>query len=571
MKDIIRREVERALADCGVATDGFDIETPKRREFGDFSTNAAMTAAKKTGGNPRELAARLADMLQKNGDLFEKVEVAGPGFVNFFMKPSAVVSRLPEIQERGERFGSSPKRGENVLLEFVSANPTGPLHFGHARGAVVGDVLGNILEFAGYGVEREFYINDAGRQMELLGESVRASMTGGEIPADGYRGDYIKDIMASEEIDIIADEISREIYDDIIREFMERFENLTYEEAIKQIREEKTAERCGERAYKKLLGAIRDDLRLIGVEFDNWVSEKDTIHTENDRGQTAIKNAMKDLEEAGAVKDEDGARWFLATKYGDSQDWVLRKKDRAPTYFMADIAYHLNKFERSNGGRLINIWGADHHSHVGRLAAAMRALGLDDEKLKTLLIQFVRLVRDGKEEAMGKRAGSYVTLREVAELVGADATRFFLLIRAAESHLDFDLELAKKTSNENPVYYVQYAHARTASIKRKASQQGMSASAEHLELLELASEVEIVKILLAFPDVVSDSARDFAPHKIAFYLQGLASAFHSYYNANRVITEDKKLSSARLFLCECVATALRNGLGLAGVGAPERM
>lgn len=570
MKDIIRREVERALADCG-GGGGFDIETPKRREFGDFSTNAAMTAAKKTGGNPRELAASLADMLQKNGDLFEKVEVAGPGFVNFFMKPSAVVSRLPEILRQGERFGSSPERGENVLLEFVSANPTGPLHFGHARGAVVGDVLGNILEFAGYGVEREFYINDAGRQMEMLGKSVLASMTGGEIPADGYRGDYIKDIMASEEIDIIADEISREIYDDIIREFMERSENLTYEEAIKQIREEKTAERCGERAYKKLLGAIRDDLRLIGVEFDNWVSEKDTIHTENDRGRTLADGAMEALERAGAVKREDGALWFAATKYGDSQDWVLIKKDGAPTYFIADIAYHMNKFERSNGGRLINIWGADHHSHVGRLAAAMRALGLDDEKLKTLLIQFVRLVRDGKEEAMGKRAGSYVTLREVAELVGADATRFFLLIRAAESHLDFDLELAKKTSNENPVYYVQYAHARTASIKRKASQQGMSASAEHLETLELAAEVEIAKILLAFPDVVSDSARDFAPHKVAFYLQGLASAFHSYYNANRVITEDKKLSSARLFLCECVATALRNGLGLAGVGAPERM
>ena len=534
MKDIIRREVERALADCG-GGGGFDIETPKRREFGDFSTNAAMTAAKKTGGNPRELAANLADMLQKNGDLFEKVEVAGPGFVNFFMKPSAVVSRLPEIQERGERFGSSPERGENVLLEFVSANPTGPLHFGHARGAVVGDVLGNILEFAGYGVEREFYINDAGRQMELLGESVRANMTGGEIPADGYRGDYIADI-------------AREIGD----------------------RETGAAE-CGKIAYEKLLRAIEDDLRLIGVEFDNWVSEKDTIHTENDRGRTLADGAMEALERVGAVKREDGALWFAATKYGDSQDWVLIKKDGAPTYFMADIAYHLNKFERSNGGRLINIWGADHHSHVGRLAAAMRALGLDDEKLKTLLIQFVRLVRDGKEEAMGKRAGSYVTLREVAELVGADATRFFLLIRAAESHLDFDLELAKKTSNENPVYYVQYAHARTASIKRKASQQEMSASAEHLELLELASEVEIAKILLAFPDVVSDSARDFAPHKVAFYLQGLASAFHSYYNANRVITEDKKLSSARLFLCECVATALRNGLGLAGVGAPERM
>lgn len=555
MKDLIRREVERALADCGITVGstvtvnadgatvengstvgvasgvaaGFDIEIPKRKEFGDFSTNAAMTVAKKSGGSPRELAGLLAERLRENGELFDRVEVAGPGFVNFFMKPSAVVSRLPEILEQGERFGSSPARGETVLLEFVSANPTGPLHFGHARGAVVGDVLGSILEFAGYGVEREFYINDAGRQMEMLGESVRAGLTGEEIPEDGYRGDYIA-------------EIAREITD-----------------------KDTGAAECALIAYKKLLRAIEDDLRLIGVEFDRWVSEK------NDLGAEAVDGAMEALEQAGAVKDEEGARWFLATKYGGSQDWVLIKKDGSPTYFIGDIAYHRDKFRRSNGGRLINIWGADHHSHVGRLAEAMRAVGLDGEKLTVLLIQFVRLVRDGKEEAMGKRAGSYVTLREVAELVGADVTRFFLLMRAAESHLDFDLELAKKTSSENPVYYVQYAHARTASIKRKAAQSGLCASAENLKMLELPAEVEIAKILLSFPDTVSDSARDLAPHKIAFYLQGLASAFHSYYNANRVITEDKKLSSARLFLCECVATVLRNGLGIAGVGAPERM
>ena len=528
MRDLIRSEVERALKSvCGSAAGGFDVETPRRKEFGDFSTNAAMTLAKKRGENPRDLAGRLAEFLDSR-EMFEKVEVAGPGFVNFFMKPAAVVSNLPRIAEQAERFGAAPARDETVLLEFVSANPTGPLHFGHARGAVVGDALGKILKFAGYGVAREFYINDAGGQMEMLGKSVLARLENTEIPEDGYGGEYITEIARG----------------------MEKGAD---------------AETCAKVAYGKLLGAIRDDLATLGVEFDEWVSEKERIHASG-----ALERATAALRGAGAVREEDGAQWFSATEYGDSQDWVLIKRDGSPTYFVADIAYHMDKFSR-NYNRLVNIWGADHHSHAGRLGAAMRALGLDDKKLNTLLIQFVRLVRDGKEESMGKRAGSYVTLREVAELVGADVTRFFLLMRATESHLDFDLELARRTSNENPVYYVQYAHARTASIRRKAAEKGLAASPAHLELLCRQQEVDLAAMLLAFPDVVSDSARDLAPHKVVFYLQGLASAFHSYYNANRVIGEDGDLSAARMFLCECAATVLRNGLKLVGITAPERM
>ncbi len=547
MKPRIREEVLRALtAVAGAdAAEGFEIETPRRKEFGDFSTNAAMAVAKKSGGNPRELAAALTRFFEENSaDIFEKVEVAGPGFINFFVKPGAILSGLEKIERLGSRFGAGERGGETALIEFVSANPTGPLHFGHARGAVVGDVLANVLEFAGTRVEREFYINDAGNQMEMLGQSVRAAVMkllgkDGEIPADGYRGEYIL-------------EIAREIVES------------------KKAEEEITPELCKQFAYEKLLGAIREDLAFIGVEFNKWVSEKELLHSEDGERKTLIDRAMEKLREADAVKKEGGAEWFKATDYGDSQDWVLIKKDGSSTYFLSDIAYHSEKFSRGFD-KLINIWGADHHSHVGRLKEAVSAMGLSDSALEFLLIQFVRLVQDGKEQAMGKRAGSYVTLREVAESVGADVTRFFLLMRAVESHLDFDLELACKSSNENPVYYVQYAHARAGSIKRNADEKNITASSEHLNLLVLEPEIEITKILLSFPDVVRDSARTLAPHKIAFYLQGLASAFHSYYNANRVITDDESLSSARLFLCGCVSVVLKNGLGLLGVSAPERM
>ncbi len=548
MKERIREEVLRSIrAVTGKDPDGcvFEIETPRRKEFGDFSTNAAMALSKKEGLNTRELAGKIARFAQENCDIFEKVEVAGVGFINFFIKPGAIVSELSVIKRLGGRFGSSrQKEKKTVLVEFVSANPTGPLHFGHARNAVVGDALANILEFTGWKVTREFYINDAGNQMSLLGESVRARLLEilgekTEFPEDGYKGEYIREIA---------------------REILERDGDA------------KGAQHdfCRRFAYEKLLSAIQDDLKSVGVEFDNWFSEQEHVHCPDSRGANMLARVMEKLRDKKAVENRDGAEWFKSTDYGDSQDWVLIKKDGAPTYFLADIAYHEEKISRGYD-KLVNVWGADHHSHFGRLKSAIGAMGFDDSVLRVLLIQFVRLVRNGKETSMGKRSGSYVTLREVADRVGADVTRFFLLMRAIESHLDFDLELACKHSNENPVYYVQYAHARVESIKRKAAENNIISDAGETGLLKLESEIEIAKQLIAFPDVVRDSARTLAPHKIAFYLQGLASSFHSYYKANRVVTEDAKLSSARLFLCECVRIVLSNGLGLLGVSAPERM
>ncbi len=550
MKEKIKEEVLRsirAVMKGGDARAGnFEIETPKQKEFGDFSTNAAMTLSADAGKNPRELADEMARFLKDSSSgMFEKVEVAGPGFINFFLKPAVILEELPEIMRQDGRWGTSETGEEKtVLIEFVSANPTGPLHFGHARNAVFGDALAKTLEFAGWKVTREFYINDTGKQIAMLGESVRANLLeleGGraEIPEDGYRGEYIS-------------EIAREIFE------------KTGGDA------ETGAGFCGQFACEKLLAAIRDDLKFIGVEFDKWVSEKDLLHSAREDGKSMIDETMEKLRGTGAVKTRELAQWFKSTDHGDSQDWVLIKKDGSPTYFLADIAYHGEKFSRGYD-KLINVWGADHHSHVARMKSAIGALGFDKSLLDVLLIQFVRLVRDGKEVSMGKRAGSYVTLREVVERVGADVTRFFLLMRAAESHLDFDLELACKQSNENPVYYIQYAHARIESIRRNAARQNLSHDGKLLGLLGLEAEIEIAKQLLAFPDVVRDSARTFAPHKIAFYLQALASGFHSYYNANRVITDDIKLSSARLFLCECVKIVFRNGLGLLGVSAPERM
>ncbi len=548
MKEKIREKVLAAIDARGQTPDGFEfeIEIPKRKEFGDFSTNAAMILSKSAKTAPRELAGQIADSLQKNSpDIFEKTEVAGPGFVNLFVKPSVFLSKLPEIGEEKEFFGSCGKKDKTVLIEFVSANPTGPLHFGHARNAVVGDVLANVLDFAGWEVTREFYINDAGRQITMLGESVRAKVlkllgAEAEIPEDGYAGEYVS-------------EIAREI-----------FENEAAES------EKTDADFCGRTACEKLLGAIKKDLEFIGVEFDNWTSETKLLRSQNRNGKTMLDEAMQKLRAVDAVKTEDGAEWFKSTEYGDSQDWVLIKKDGSPTYFLADIAYHREKFSRGCD-KLVNIWGADHHSHVARMKSAVKAAGLDSSALEVLLIQFVRLVKNGSEVSMGKRAGSYVTLREVAERVGADATRFFLLMRAAESHLDFDLGLACRHSNENPVYYVQYAHARIESIRRTAAERKVNAAADNIGLLTLEAEVEITKLLLSFPDAVSESARTLSPHKIAFYLQEVAAAFHSYYNSNRIVTDDEKLSSARLFLCECVRIVLKNGLGLIGVSAPERM
>ena len=558
MKDRIARVVaESAVSLFGseipsVGDMEFEVGAPKRKEFGDFSTNAALVIGNASGKNPREVAGLMVGEIGARGsDFIEKLDVAGPGFINFFVSETVFESGLREIVRLDGRYGSRGRgEGEKVVVEFVSANPTGYLHFGHARNAVVGDSVCRILSFAGHDVSREFYINDAGRQMDMLGESVYsrlAQMRGveRELPEDGYQGEYVVEIAgeinASDECPGIPGDESRAV--DFCRDF----------------------------AYRRLLGEIKTDLRDLRVDFDVWYSEKAEIHSGGASGESRIPATLAMLESVGALKEEDGALWFRASEHGDSKDWVLMKKDGSPTYFVSDIAYHLDKYSRGFS-RLVNVWGADHHSHVSRLKASMRALGRDESALRVLLIQFVRLVRDGEEVSMSKRSGDFVTLRDVLREVGCDATRFFLLMRSSDSHLDFDLSLAKRQSSENPVYYVQYACARISSLMRNAEKRGIESSDARLDLLSDDTERDIAKRLLRFPETVSSAAETLSPHKVVYYLQELASEFHFYYNKTKILdSENADEASARLYLARCVRTVVRNGLGLLGIEAPERM
>jgi len=558
MKEDIQRVVSKSVESIAANVHIPDLPVvvevgiPKRKDFGDFSVNTAMVIANRIGKNPREVAELIIENLPKEKDeLFNKVEIAGAGFINFHVKEAAIVNKLREIEETGEKFGTSDLgKGEKVLVEFVSANPTGFLHIGHARNAVVGDTVSRILDASGYDVVKEFYINDSGRQMNLLGESVfirYKELFGNteDLPEDGYQGEYVKDV---------ASQIKAGKGDSLLQDSPEQ-----------------ASEYCKEFAEAVLLDEIKKDLANINIFFDEWYSEKDNIHGGTKESDDSKLDQIKDiLNSKGVLEEREGALWFKATEFGDTQDWVLIKSDGSPTYFLADIAYHYDKFKRGFES-IINVWGADHHGHVSRLKAALRSLGLDDSRFNVVLIQFVRLMRQGKEVAMSKRAGTFVAMRDVVDEVGADVTRFFLLMRSSESHLDFDLDLAKKESSENPVYYIQYAHARIMSIFRKASESDIAESDEHLELLQAPQEIELVKKLLLFPEVVADSALARAPHKVAYYLQEVASEFHVYYNKCRVVDDDRNMSGARLYLINCVQTVLRNGLKLLGVSAPERM
>ncbi len=560
MKEEIQRLVARSLETLRKENDFIDfnieieIDTPKKREFGDFSTNIALILAKKLGKKPRELAGLIIQNLPgESKNTLKRVEIAGAGFINFFIQEEAILNKLLEIEKLGDKFGRSTiGNGAKVIVEFVSANPTGYLHMGHARNAAVGDAISNILSASGFDVTREFYINDAGRQMELLGLSVyrRYQELFGineEMPEDGYHGDYIREIAVE-------------------------LKDKKNTEPLIELPEQEAIDYCREYAENRLMEEIKRDLNTLGVKFDSWYSEREKIYAPLSelRGENRLSMIKNKLNEFGALEERDGALWFKASNFGDSQDWVLVKRDGSPTYFLSDIAYHYDKILRGFK-RLINVWGADHYSHVARLKAALRALRFDDSFFQAVLIQFVRLVKDGKEISMSKRAGSYVTMREVIEEVGCDVMRFFLLMRSSEAHLDFDLDLAKKESSENPVYYIQYAHARIGSVFEKARERRLAPSEDFLNLLSLPEEIEIMKKLLVFPEVVTDSAISLSPHKIAFYLQEIASDFHIYYNKNRVIGDDLKLSSARLYLIGCIKTVIKNGLRLLGVSAPERM
>jgi arginyl-tRNA synthetase len=548
------------------------LERPKQAEHGDFACNLAMQLAKKLKSNPRQLAERLIVALRAQPAFAEgyidAVEIAGAGFINLRLSPRSKQAIVGRVLAEGAAFGRGKATGSKVQVEFVSANPTGPLHVGHGRGAAYGASLANLLAFCGDEIQREFYINDAGRQMDILATSVWLRYLEGlgatvAFPEDGYRADYV-----------------RAIGDDLAKANGRRFERPAADlpQAAPGADADAALDALIDRA-KALLGADwrevhrfalqamladqKDDLGGFGVEYDRWFSEQ-SLHDGGD-----IERAMKVLGERGHLLEKDGALWFRSTAFGDEKDRVVRRENGQFTYFASDIAYHLNKFERGFD-RVINVWGADHHGYIPRVKGALTALGLDADRLTVSLVQFAVLYRNGEKVAMGKRSGDFVTLRDLRTEVGNDAARFFYVLRKSDQHLDFDLDLAKSQSNENPVYYIQYAHARVCSVFSQSAGADAAAGA-NTGLLANPRELVLMQRLGEFPELVQAAARDLAPHAVAFYLRDLAADFHSYYNAERILVEDAELAKARLALCAATRQVLASGLALLGVGAPERM
>ena len=518
------------------------LEVPPKKEFGDFSTNFAMQSARVFHKNPRQIAEELTKRL--SGDWLDHTQIAGPGFLNFYLKGNVLYDSFQTILQAGDTFGQLPKKTvPKIQVEYVSANPTGPLHVGHGRGAAAGSALVNLLRAAGFPVQSEYYINDAGNQMNNLARSVNArylELLGKsvEFPEDGYHGQDIIDTAQR-----------------IIDKNGDKYLNMPENERLEIFRD---------LAYVEKLATLKEDLASFNVTFDNWFSER-TLHPE------AVQAAVKILKDNGNIYEKDGALWLKSTAYGDDKDRVVIRDNGVPTYLAADIAYHHNKYERGFD-RLINIWGADHHGYVCRVKAAMQALGHDASKLTVLLLQMVALFRGGELVKMSKRTGQSVTLNELMEEVGTDAARYFFLMRSLDSQLDFDLDLAKKKSNDNPVYYIQYAHARIHSIFRQAAETGLKLSEKpELSLLVDESEIDLIKKIEEYPEEIERAAKDYAPQRIARYSYDLASLFHSFYNKCRIMGVETKLAEARLALVTVTAHVIKHSLGILGVSAPERM
>lgn len=546
LKDALGIAVEKAgLVDVAEMPDVM-LETPKSKENGDYATNIAMQLTKIAKKPPRTIAEAIVGNLDKDGTPIRSVDIAGPGFINISIKTDYLGDVVKDVLEKGENFGRSGSgEGEKIQVEFVSANPTGDLHLGHGRGASIGDALCNVLDFAGYDVSREYYINDAGNQINNLALSIEARYFQAlgeerEMPEDGYHG---KDVI--------------EIANALAQEHGDKFAKMPEEERFQWFRKH---------GLGIELDKIKRDLADFRVTFDNWFSES-TLYESG-----KIEEALGKLKKNGHVYEEDGATWFRSTTFGDDKDRVLIKKDGTYTYLTPDIAYHEDKLQRGFG-KLINIWGADHHGYIPRMKAAIEALGYDKDTLEVLVSQMVQLYKDGEKFKMSKRTGKAVTLRELVDMVGLDAVRYFFIMRSGDSQMDFDLDLAVSQSNENPVYYAQYAHARICSILRQADEAGLFRSDEHAGLLQDSEKaIDLMKKIGDFPQVVADSAKLRAPHRIATYIQELASAFHTFYSTDKVVDPDnKELSEARLALVTAARTTVANALRLIGVAAPERM
>jgi arginyl-tRNA synthetase len=528
------------------ALPAFEVEAPKHADHGDLATNLALVLAKQAKLPPRKVAEIITKNLAAPPGLLDKVEIAGPGFLNFFINDAYWYGVIPEIHQLGPAYGNSEMgAGQKVQVEFVSANPTGPLHIGHGRGAALGDALANLLAATGHEVAREYYINDVGNQILTLGKSLyfRLRELGGEavaFPEDGYQGDYMKDLARDYLAQGGAPPPGEPHEDDLLR--------------------------LGRFAADVILAGIKHDLDDFGVSFDTWFSETELYR------QGLVDQSFTRLQDQGHLYEADGALWFKAAAFGDEKDRVVRRSNGATTYFASDVAYHLHKF-RQGYDQVVDMWGADHHGYVPRLQAAVQALGFAG-RLQVILVQLVSLLRQGEPVAMTTRGGTFVTLREVIDEVGKDAARFIFLTRRPDAHLEFDLEVAKQQSSENPVYYVQYAHARLASVFRQAAAQGIDISEPdpaRFSLLTLPEELALLKLLAGYPELVEGAARNLEPHRLTYFLTELAAQLHSYYYKHRFITDDEWLTQARLWLVAGVKTVLAHGLGILGVEAPETM
>ena len=582
MKDQLQDLIKKCIQD--LISKGILIEMPpnvrldhtKDNSHGDYATNIALMLSKQAKMKPVDLAKIIVDQLEESS-FINKIEIAGPGFINFFISDESSSSVVSEIIDQEALYGSSEiGQGKKVLLEYVSANPTGPLHVGHGRGAAYGATISNLLRAVGFKVDNEYYVNDAGRQMDILAVSIYLrylSLCGENLrfPDNGYQGQYIKDIAQ-----VIYDSSGEEFYKkldlifaNVSKDGSEGGDKESHIDGL--IENSKSILGDSFRAIfqvgiESILGGIKSDLSEFGVVFEKWFSEQSLIDT------GLSESCISKLKESEKVYEKDGALWFKTTNYGDEKDRVVVRDNGNHTYFASDIAYHFDKFERGYD-KIINVWGADHHGYISRVKASIDALGHSPDKLEILLVQFANLYRGGSKVQMSTRSGSFVTLEDLRKEVGNDAARFFYILRKSEQHMDFDLDLAKSKTNENPVYYIQYAHARICSVFRQANEKEMEVdhSQANLSLLTEGIEKNIIKELSRYKSVLESSALQYEPHQLAYYLRDLSTHFHSYYNACKFIVEDKHLTQARLSLIHATRQILINGLSILGVSAPESM
>ncbi len=515
-----------------------DIVDSKKVEHGDYATNISMKYAKKLNMNPLQIAENISNQLKSDTEtFFDDVVYIKPGFINFKINSLIFNRILKDIYKNRERYGSGIKKNDKLIVEYVSANPTGYLHLGHLRNAAVGDSVCRILKFYGFDVQSEYYINDYGNQIKMLGKSleVRVKNLMGEnieMPEDGYQGEYLLKVA---------------------EDFLLAFPDTT---SLKSNNFE-------EFAKDYLLEEIKKDLKSLNIDFDNWYSEKEKIHETG-----LLEKTLNKLDNLNAIYDKDDARWIKTSEFGDADDWVLIKSDKSSTYFLSDIAYHEDKVNRGFD-RIINIWGADHHSHVSRLKASMKSLGNSQTHFDFLMIQFVRLLKDGKDISMSKRSGQYTTIKDLLSLVNKDVVRFMMVTRSSDTHFDFDLNQCLQDSDENPVFYIQYANARINSIIKKSGVSELDIN--KMDIIESDKEIKLIKEIIGFEDAIKDSAQSLSPHKLTFYLQNLAKEFHSYYKSTKILNENQDQVMSRLVLITTIKFILSNGLQLLGASSPEEM